>query len=238
MSLTIAGMSWVTPLGSSVDDVWQRLIAGEAALVETLENEQNGASYLVRRVPATLTAHLPAHPRLRRASAISRFAAAAGLAALAEAKTPPSLRGVALVFAISNGGVIYTRRFYADIVKSGAQSASPLLFPETVFNAPASHLAAILGISGASYTVVGDGAVGILALKLADDLLASREVDTCLVVAAEEIDPLVCEAYRQWRLLRNPRAPESGRGMIVSEGAGAVLLSRKAGGCEIEKIDP
>ena len=33
---------------------------------------------------------------------------------------------VALVFAISNGGVIYTRRFYADIVKSGAQSASPL----------------------------------------------------------------------------------------------------------------
>ena len=89
MSLSIAGMSWVTPLGSSVDDVWQQLVAGEAAPVETLENEQNGARYLVRRVPATLTAHLPPHPRLRRASAISRFAAAAGLAALAEAKTPP-----------------------------------------------------------------------------------------------------------------------------------------------------
>ena len=140
--------------------------------------EQNGARYLVRRVPATLTAHLPPHPRLRRASAISRFAAAAGLAALAEAKTPPSLDRVALVFAISNGGVIYTRRFYADIVKSGAQSASPMLFPETVFNAPASHLAAILGISGASYTVVGDGAVGILALKLAEDLIASRVIWT------------------------------------------------------------
>jgi 3-oxoacyl-(acyl-carrier-protein) synthase len=85
---------------------------------------------------------------------------------------------------------------------------------------------------------VGDGAVGILGLKLADDLLASGEIDTCLVVAAEEIDPLVCEAYRQWRLLRNARAPESGHGMIVSEGAGAVLLSRNPGGCEIEKVDP
>ena len=60
MSLSIAGMSWVTPLGSGVADVWQRLVAGEAAPVETLENEQNGARYLVRRVPATLTAHLPA----------------------------------------------------------------------------------------------------------------------------------------------------------------------------------
>jgi len=47
MSLSIAGMSWVTPLGSNVNDVWQRLVAGEAASIEILENEQNGARYLV-----------------------------------------------------------------------------------------------------------------------------------------------------------------------------------------------
>jgi hypothetical protein len=80
---------------------------------------------------------------------------------------------LALIFAISNGGVIYTKRFYHDIVESGARTASPLLFPETVFNAPASHLAAILGITGASYTLVGDAAVGILALKMAEDLIKS-----------------------------------------------------------------
>jgi 3-oxoacyl-(acyl-carrier-protein) synthase len=236
MSLRIAGMSWVTPLGSDVHDVWQRLLAGETAPVEILENERNGARYLVRRVPSTTP--FPSHPRLRRASAISRFAAAAGLTALRQFKKPLPLTRIALVFAISNGGVIYTRRFYADIVNSGSQSASPLLFPETVFNAPASHLAAILGISGASYTVVGDGAVGILALKLADDLLASEDVDACLVVAAEEIDPLVCEAYRQWRFLRNPKKPETPRGMIMSEGAGAVLLKRSEGEMEIDQIVP
>ncbi|MEY2492438.1 MAG: hypothetical protein QOH24_1389 [Verrucomicrobiota bacterium] len=230
-------MSWVTPLGSGVDYVWQRLLGGERAAVETLQNEQTGATYLAQRVPANAVENLPPHPRLRRASAISRFAAAAGLGAVAEARERPDLSRTALVFAISNGGVIYTRRFFAEIVKSGGQSASPLLFPETVFNAPASHLAAILGINGASYTVVGDGAVGILALKLADDLLASVPLDACLVVAAEEIDPLVCEAYRQWHLLRDPRRPESKRGMIVSEGAGAVLLRRKGGDYAIEKVD-
>ena len=236
MSLSIAGMSWITPLGSDIHDVWRRLLAGETAPIEILQNERNGARYLVRRVPSTTP--FPSHARLRRASAISRFAAAAGLTALRQFKKPLALDRIALVFAISNGGVIYTRRFYADIVKSGAQSASPLLFPETVFNAPASHLAAILGISGASYTVVGDGAVGILALKLAEDLIASSDLDACLVVAAEEIDPLVCEAYRQWRLLRDPKKPEIGRGMIISEGAGAVLLKRSNGGSEIDQIVP
>src|SRR5205085_6184369 len=115
---------------------------------------------------------------------ISRFAAAAGLAALEEAGMkldPRNAERVALVFAISNGGVIYTKRFYRDIVESGAQSASPLFFPETVFNAPASHLAAILGITGASYTLVGDGAVGVLAMKMAEELLENRAVDVCLV---------------------------------------------------------
>src|SRR5437763_8836670 len=235
MSLSIAGMSWVTQLGNDVDDVWQRLLAGETAPIEILENEQNSARYLVRRVPTNTS--FPAHPRLRRASAISRFAAAAGLLALPR-ETPFRADRIALVFAVSNGGVVYTRRFYSEIVKSGAQAASPLLFPETVFNAPASHLAAILGICGASYTVVGDGAVGILALKLADDLLAAGEVDTCLVVAAEEIDSLVCEAYRQWRFLRDPKKPETGRGMIMSEGAGAVLLKRSNDGIEIDQIVP
>ena len=113
---------------------------------------------------------------------------------------------------------------------TGAQAASPLLFPETVFNAPASHLAAILGITGASYTLVGDAAVGILALQMASDLMCNEALDYCLVVAAEEVDWLLCDAYRKWRLLRNkpPIEPFAGSaaGMILSEGAGAVLLSR------------
>src|SRR5216110_627539 len=240
MSLAIAGMGWVTPLGSGVDSVWERLLQGHEASATTISEPFSEQSYSAFRVSESAMAGF-SYPRLRRASVISRFAAAAGLEALRAAGVELNLQNAertALIFAISNGGVIYTRRFYRDIVDAGAQSASPLLFPETVFNAPASHLAAILGISGATYTVVGDGAVGILALKLAEDLIASSDLDACLVVAAEEIDPLVCEAYRQWRLLRDPKKPEIGRGMIMSEGAGAVLLKRSNGGSEIDQIVP
>lgn len=236
MSLGIAGLGWVTPLGNEIDAVWRRLLGGETAATEVVEN--GSARYLVHRVSPESLRNLPPHPRLRRASAISRFAAAAGLAALADAKFSPDPERTALIFAVSNGAVIYTRRFYSDIVSSGAQSASPLLFPETVFNAPASHLAAILGVLGVTYTVVGDGAVGFLALQMAEDLLAAESVDSCLVVAAEELDPLVCAAYSEWRLLRAPNKPESTIGMIVSEGAGAVLLRRNDSATKLEQVRP
>lgn len=242
MRLSIAGMGWVTPLGNDVTTVWQRLQNNERAAAESISSDL-GPPCPVFRVPAEVTAKIKAHPRLRRSSAISRFAAGAGLVALEDARLsldPETAARTALVFAVSNGGVIYTRRFYNDIVDSGAQAASPLLFPETVFNAPASHLAAILGITGATYTVVGDGAVGILAMKLAEDLMQSGNLDHCLVVAAEEADWLLCAAYRKWRLLRAVPPIEPFRkpplGMIPSEGAGAIVLSR-TGSIRIEKIE-
>src|SRR3954463_910550 len=241
MNLRIAGMGWVTPLGSGVDEVWSRLLSGETAVTEKISSPL-GRDYPVFRVPPEAIAKAPPHPRLRRSSAISRFSAVAGLDALASANVklgPEIARRTALVFAVSNGGVVYTKRFYHDIVESGAQAASPLLFPETVFNAPASHLAAILGITGASYTLVGDGAVGMLALKMAEDLMLDDALDRCLVVGAEEADWLLCDAYRKWRLLRAspPIEPfqDPPRGMILSEGAGAVLLGRQ-GPIQIDQI--
>lgn len=239
MSLCIRGMGWVTPLGTQIDGVWEKLLHGEEASPSEVEGPHGDPKYPAFRVPESP----PVHARLRRSSAISRFAVAAGLAALANAGIDPAAEAerLALIFATSNGGVIYTKRFYHDIVNGGARTASPLLFPETVFNAPASHLAAIMGIDGASYTLVGDSAVGLLALQMAEDLLRSDALDHCLVVAAEEVDWLLCDAYRKWRLLRESTPLQlhqrPARGMILSEGGGALLLSR-SGEIEIERISP
>jgi len=253
MNLRIAGMGWLTPLGRGLDPVWDRLLRGEQASAQKISDLVSDKRYSVFRVPDDALRNLPPHPRLRRASAISRFAAAAGLDALAQAKSTRLRQGygqarnhqvdmnrMALVFAVSNGGIVYTKRFYHSVVETGAQSASPLLFPETVFNAPASHLAAILGITGISYTLVGDGAVGVLAIKMAADLLHNEALDFCLVVGSEEADWLLCDAYQKWRLLKKKPPIEvfrdPPRGMILSEGAGALLLGRE-GEVRIDAID-
>jgi len=232
MSLAIAGMGWVTPLGNGVDPVWDRLLHGDEASTAAISEQFGKRFYRAFRVPESALSGL-AHPRLRRASVISRFAAAAGLEALQAAGVKidsQNAQRIALIFAISNGGVIYTKRFYRDVIETGAQSASPLLFPETVFNAPASHLAAILGVTGTTYTLVGDGAVGLSAIKMAEDVMTDESLDYCLIVGTEEVDWLLCDAYWRWRLLRAapPIEPfnKQKRGMILSEGAGAILVAR------------
>lgn len=225
--IKIAGLGWVTPLGAALDEVWERLCRGDVAEVKVVTNPETGREHCYAPVPPKTVEALGRNPRLRRSSAISYFAVAAGLAALQDAGihlTPEAAARTAIVFAISSGGVIYTRRFYEQIVKQGANVASPLLFPETVYNAPASHLAAQLGIDGASYTLVNDGTVGLAALRFAEQLLATEDLDHVLVVGSEECDWILCEAYRDWRIARGPGAT---RGALLAEGAAAVVLSRE-----------
>ncbi len=220
MSVGIAGMGWVTPLGTDLEKVWAQIRDGIVPETKTLTNPESGRLYPIFTTPPEAIAHLARNPRLRRSSHVGTIAVAAGLAALENAglaMTPETAANTAVVFAISDGVVMYTRKFYDHIVKQGAHTASPLLFPETVYNAPASHLAALLGIDGASYTLVGDASVGMSALHFAGELLETSEVDQVVVVGAEECDWILCEAYRGWRLACTP----------LAEGAAAVVLKRE-----------
>ena len=226
MNAGIEGMAWVTPLGADLDEVWTRMRNGERGEIRRLAQSGSARPLIYMAVPAALTKALERQPRLRRASAISLLTASAGLAALEQAGvaiTPDTAERIAIVFSISDGGVVYTRKFYEQIVTQGANAASPLLFPETVYNAPASHLAALLGTTGMTYTLVGDSSAGISAIAFAEQILATSDVDYVLVVGGEEVDSVLCEAYGEWRLAR---ATPDGQGLLLSEGAAALVMGR------------
>jgi len=231
--VSILGAGCVTPLGRDWEAVWGKIRGGERPALEMLTAPESGVpagvyKTVIPGVPAAATA------RLRRSSAISYFACAAAADAVQQSGPLPATR-TALIFAASNGAVVYTRRFYADVVDRG--SGSPLLFPETVYNAPASHVAAMLGLDGAALTLVSDATAGLTALATATDLLQSGAVDRCLVVAAEELDGMAWEGYRRWKLV-SPH-PDSRRGAILSEGAVALVLGPAAAGTvQIARVHP
>ena len=86
----------------------------------------------------------------------------------------PSISGV-IVCRIA-GGVAYSRRLYEEVLHAPA-TASTLIFPETVFKAPASHVSAFLGSKGINYTLVGDDGTFLQGLALAAEWLAAGRVD-------------------------------------------------------------
>ncbi len=239
ITANIAGAGCLTPLGKNAAETAQRIREGGRAALTEVKNPENGHAISAALVPPEFTSHLAREPRLRRASTISLLAAAAGTGAIGTAlKSNPGMKPrLAIVLGVSSGGVQYTRRFYEQIVKQGANAASPLLFPETVYNAPASHLAAMLGVDGATYTLVGDGTVGLQALEFGAQLIATGDADDVLVVAAEEFDWILCEAHRAWRLVPSWGGASAdewmGRGAPLAEGAAAILLSRDSTGTQV-----
>jgi 3-oxoacyl-(acyl-carrier-protein) synthase len=158
---------------------------------------------------------------LRRTSAISQYAAGAALEALGEdgkvLREPNGNHRLGIVLCVMAGCVGYSRRFYQETLENPA-TASPLVFAETVFNAPASHIAALLGTAAINYTLVGDPGMFVQGLAIAADWLLSECVEGCLVIGAEELDWTSADAFTRFE-----------ETAVMSEGAGALYLRRGAG---------
>jgi 3-oxoacyl-(acyl-carrier-protein) synthase len=214
-SLSLLGCGAVSPAGWGLDALVDAVSSGAPLTTSDVPAPAGVPRPHAGRLVPLKKDPLLAHPRLRRAGRISHFAAAASLEALgdrlAEAVKSGSLR-LGLVYTLVNGGVVYSRRFFGELLAQPS-TASPILFPETVFNAPASHLAAFLGLTGPVTTIVGDTGAFLHGLETASLWLELGLVDACLVTGAEEADWMTAEGLA----LLEP-------GAILAEGAGAVLV--------------
>ena len=213
----VAGLGAVSPAGWNVAALREALRKDEPLPVQTLERpgwEQPLRARLIPN-PASRPEFL-AHPRLRRASPITHYVVAAALEATAalRANRDPGLR-LGLVVCLQSGCVNYSCRFFEETLKDPA-TASPLLFPETVYAAPASHLAAVLGNISLATSLVGDPAAFLQGVSLGAQWLEENRVDACLVIGAEEINWILADAL--WHLERPA---------ILTAGAGALCLCRE-----------
>lgn len=215
----VHGLGAVSPAGWGVPALRAALERAEPVPQTDLLRPGWPRPLRVRAVPPPLTR--PAflsHPRYRRASVISHHPVAAALEALGPdaARAQAGELRIASILCMMAGCVTYSRRFYEEVLQDPS-TASPLLFPETVFNAPASHLAAYLGSRAPSYTMVGDDTVFLQGLAVAADWLAAGKADGCLVIGVEEMDWLVGDALHLFA-----------RDAILGAGAGALYLRREA----------
>lgn len=214
-AIVIAGTGVVSPAGWGTEALWSALQRNEPLPTESLLRPGWEQGLTVRAVPkpAARPAFL-AHARLRRTSPISQFVVAAALEALGADEATLDRARLGIIVCVMSGCVNYSRRFYSEVLADPA-TASPLVFPETVFNAPSSHLAAVLGCQGINYTLVGDPGTFAQGLALGATWLARGQVDGCLIIGAEEKDWLTSDAGHLF-----------GRSVIFSDGAGAIYLQR------------
>jgi hypothetical protein len=132
-----------------------------------------------------------------------------------------------LIVCLQSGCIQYSCRFFDEALKNPA-TASPLLFPETVYGAPASHVAALLENVCLVYTLLGDSSAFLQGVALGVQWLQEDRVDACIVIGAEENHWLLADAL--WHLEHSA---------VISNGAGALCFCRepeKAAGVELAAI--
>ena len=212
----VAGLGAVSPAGWTVSAMRQALDAGTPLPGQPLDQHRH-KPLLARLVPNPPSRpEFLSHPRLRRASAITHYTAAAALEAAAPVWSAcPDVR-FGLIVCLQSGCVQYSSRFYDETLKNPA-TASPLLFPETVYAAPASHVAALLKNVPLVNSLVGDPSSFLQGLSQAAQWLDGDHLDACLVIGAEEVHWITGDAL--WHL---------DHAAAISAGAGAVCLCRDA----------
>lgn len=226
--VVITGLGAVSPAGWGVDSLIARLASGDPVEVMPLERPGWTKPLKVRRVPTPASRPTEfAHPRLRRSGLISQFAAVAAVEALtdSQARTGAKPERLGIVFTTTCGGVNYTRRFYKEVTEN-PPTASPLLFPETVFNAPSSHVGTLLQTPLINYTLVGDSGVFLQGLAVGARWLLEDRVDACLVLGSEEIDWATADVVRHFS-----------SSMATAEGAAALVLQRFQGDNQQPKLE-
>ena len=172
----------------------------------------------------------------RRMSRISRMAVASSIEALKDSGLildAIDRERIAVIMGTSYGSSSHVEDFYISLLKYGPRGAQPFLFPETVPNAPASHIAMFHGITGPNTTFCQNAISAENAILYAQNLLLQNQVDVALVGGADELSAMQYSCYDAVGALNKirvendePVKPKLGEGLILGEGAGALVMQR------------
>lgn len=160
--------------------------------------------------------------KARKLDRASQFAVAVAGQALAEAgivkgAVPAARIGIAL--GCGFGGIANSAEFLSGYFKEGIAGLNPMLFPNTVANAPASNVSIEYGLKGPNITFVQRFCSAETAILAACRFIEEGRADLMLAGGVDELAPLVMRGFAAMGQLRR-------YGAGFGEGCGMLLLER------------
>ena len=225
-AITITGIGSVSPYGPLAGLIPQSKL--EPSTITAWTTAGLRRAFLVKPFrPASIVSGL----KTRRLDRLSAWALVASALAIQDAGIDLSQvdrSRVAVVFATAFGCVELTEAFYQSAAANGWSGTDPSTFPETLANAPASHVSLFHDLRGPNITVGSKGFAGESALIQAASLLRRGQADLAVVLAGDTLTRAVYEWYETADLLspacHNSEPLTEGGGFVPGEGVTALVL--------------
>jgi 3-oxoacyl-(acyl-carrier-protein) synthase len=179
----------------------------------------------------TLT-HLPplVARRLDRAAKLLSVAAREATGGVREPAWPLTRTGITA--GTWNAGTTALVDVLRAVFLATPEEASPMQFPSTVANAPASQLGILESFSGPNVTFCEKQAGGLRAIEQGARLIGADRADAVLACGIDEAHWLNAEGYERLGALRRPDRP----GMVLAEGAVVLVVAREAGDAPLARL--
>ncbi len=236
--VVVTGMGAITPLGNTVKEYWDGLIAGRSGIDAITHFD---ASLHNCKIAAEVRDFDP-HDYLERKDAkhISRFAqfaVAASMQAIANAEfkiNDSNATQVGIIIGNGIGGLQVIEEQQKIFLTQGPKRCSPFTIPMTISNIAAGLTAIHTGAKGPNYCTVTACAAGSNAIGEAFRLIQTGQAQAMICGGTEAaITPLCIAAFNSAKTLsnRNEEPTRASRpfdkernGFVMGEGAGILLI--------------
>jgi 3-oxoacyl-[acyl-carrier-protein] synthase II len=239
-SVVITGIGMVTPLGTGKDVFSKRLFHGDSGISPiTAFDTSRFRSRLGAEVHGFIPRDFISVKNLRRMDRISSMTAASARMATEDAGfyiDASNRDRVGIILGVSYGSTDVAAQFAGILFTEGPGSASPILVPNTVINAPAGHTSIELGFRGINSTVNHREASAETAIAYAVAEIKNNRADVLLAGGADIISEFFLEILIHFKAVSPADGGEEGalpfdnlrNGPVIGEGAGVLCIESMA----------
>lgn len=235
--VVVTGLGATTPVGGTVPETWQALLAGESG-IRTMPYEWVQKYELPVHIAGTLkvpAAEVLTKVEMRRQDPSAQYALIAAREAWADAGSPevdPERLGVAVGTGI--GGVWTLLDQWDTLREKGVRRVFPLAVPMLMPNSAAGNVSMALGARAGAHCTVSACASGAESMGAGFAMIRDGRADVVVAGGTEgAIHPICFAGFAQMQALstrndepsRASRPYDTGRdGFVMGEGAGLIVL--------------
>ncbi len=240
--IVVTGLGLVTPVGNTVAESWDNLIAGRSGIdtVKRFDASNLSVRFAGEVKGFNIEDYIPAK-EARHMDAFIHFGVAASLQAIKDAGLPSGdalteelAERVGVLVGSGIGGLPMIEATHEEYRNRGPRRISPFFVPASIINMISGHVSIQCGFKGPNLAIVTACTTGLHSIGMAARLIECGDADVMVAGGAEStISPLGIGGFAAARALssRNDDPTTASRpwdkdrdGFVLGEGAGVMVL--------------
>ncbi len=236
--VVVTGLGVISPVGNSVVEAWQNLLAGRSGIVRISKFDASAmASQIAGEVQNFDVAKYLSAKEARRMGLFIHYGLAAGIDAIKDSGievTDANRERIGVNIGSGIGGLPLIEETHSTYLADGPRKISPFFIPGSIINMISGNLSIMFGLQGPNLAMVTACSTGTHAIGESARMIEYGDADMMVAGGAEAaVCPLAVGGFSSARALSTRNADPAAAcrpwdkdrdGFVLGEGAGVLVL--------------